>query len=206
MFDGFFDILAKNGKSGGWKEFIPLLVIFGFFMLKNLGNLKLKKGDSEDKKRPPDQPPSRRYAPLDEKGRAISRLEPARRVEPVRQELRREPARPLAPAQAKIMPEHGHAEEFTAIKRYKAKQEMRKKHLADQRRIAEQLRQKAATKAKPVARKITPKEPERPIDGTLEIIESASEVTVDSFISEPENLRTAFIMSEVLGKPIAMRN
>ena len=82
---------------------------------------------------------------------------------------------------------------------------MLKKQLAEKRRLASQIRQKTTAKPKPAPRIVKSRKPEPVKVEELEIIETASEVTVDSFISEPENLRTAFIMAEVLGKPIAMR-
>ena len=90
------------------------------------------------------------------------------------------------------MPEHDHTLEFVARKKYQQEQEQlarQKKRAEQQRLLARQIRQKTAEKPEP--------EPE--------IIETASTVQIESFVSNPTNLRTAFIMSEILAKPITMR-
>lgn len=203
MFDWIFEnILAKNDKPGGWKEFIPILVIGAIFILKNLGNLKFNKKEDDEQldrirqaRKQPSGSTEKRYAPLDENGRATRR--PA--------QTPRDVGEPIAPAQAKIMPEHDHTKEFAAVKRYQARQAALKKQMAAKRRLAAQIRQKTAPKPKPAPRVVKAKRPEPERIEELEIIETASKVTVDSFVANPQNLRTAFIMSEVLGKPIAMR-
>ena len=214
MFDWIFEnILAKNDKPGNWKEFIPLLVIFGIFILKNLGGFKFNKKEDDEQlerirqsRKQPNESARKRYAPLDEDGRAVKRpSQTSRDVEPAAQHLRRDVGEPIAPAQAKLMPEHDHTKEFAAVKRYQARQAALKKQMAAKRRLAAQIRQKTASKPKPAPRVVKAKRPEPDRMEELEIIETASEVTVDSFVANPENLRTAFIMSEVLGKPIAMR-
>ena len=179
-----------------------MLVIFGIIILKNLSKFKFGKDPDEQRPRqqPPSEPPKRRYAPLDEEGRVIKRAQPqSQRQSPVAQPIRHPeaaPAAPIAPAQAKIMPEHDHTREFAARKKYQQEQLARKEKLAAanaKRRIAQQVRQKAAARPKP-----TPKpEPE--------VIEAVAAISLDNFTSQPENLRTAFVLSEILGKPIALR-
>jgi hypothetical protein len=196
----FENILAK----GGWQEFIPLLIIFGIFLFKALGNLKSGKGEDSQEQRPAQRPPSApqsrpKYAPLDERGKVIQRSQMQRqRRTPVSQPIRRPDsvyAAPIAPAQAKLMPEHDHTLELAARKKYQQEQlEKKKKRAAQQRLIAQQIRQKAAKRPEPAPRP----EPE--------ILEPVESITLENFTHHPQNLRTAFILSEVLGKPIAMRD
>ena len=201
MLYGLFEnILAK----GGWQEFIPILVIGAIVVLKFIGKLISDKGEGADKQRPAQRPPSaqpnRRYAPMDEQGRVLRRPEPEpqqQRQVPAQRPIRRPDSvhgGPLAPAQAKLMPEHDHTLEFAARKKYRQEQlEKKNQRIAEQRRIAQQVRQRAAKAQEPAP---TP---------DLEIIESEEPITLDNFTRHPHNLRTAFILSEVLGKPIAMR-
>ena len=200
MLYGLFEnILAK----GGWQEFIPILVIGAIVVLKFIGKLISDKGEGADKQRPAQRPPSaqpnRRYAPMDEQGRVLKRPQPQQqRQVPAQRPIRRPDSvhgGPLAPAQAKIMPEHDHTLEFAARKKYRQEQlEKKKKHAAQQQRIAQQIRQKAAAKPKPATRP------------TPEVIEESEPITLENFTSQPLNLRTAFILSEILAKPIAMRD
>ena len=211
MFDWIFENILAKGKQEGWKQFIPLLVIFGIFILKNLGGLKFNKKEDDEQldrirqaRKQPSGSTGNRYAPLDEDGRAVKRPSPtSRQDEPERQQLRRGSGEPIAPAQAKIMPEHDHTKEFAAVKRYQARQAALKKQMAAKQRLASQIRQK--TKPKPAPKVVKARRPEPDRVEELEIIETASDISVDDFVANPQNLRTAFIMSEVLGKPIAMR-
>jgi len=200
MLDGLFEnILAK----GGWQEFIPILVIGAIVVLKFIGKLISDKVEDAGKQRPIQRPPSnqpkRRYAPMDEQGRVLKRPQPQpQRQAPVQRPIRRPDSvygEPIAPAQAKLMPEHDHTLEFAARKKYRQEQLAKKKKQAvQQRRIAQQIRQKAAAEPKS-----TPKpEPE--------VSQAAEPITLENFTGQPQNLRTAFILSEVLGKPIAMRD
>ena len=200
MLDRLFEnILAK----GGWQEFIPLLIIFGIFLFKSIAKFKFDKDEDSQEQRPVQQPPSApqsrpKYAPLDEQGKVIKRPQPQpQRQAPAQRPIRRPDsfhAAPLAPAQAKVMPDHDHSAEFAAIRKYKQEElAKKKKRAAQQRLIAQQIRQKAA-KAQDSAPKHEP-----------EILEAVEPITLENFTSHPQNLRTAFVLSEVLGKPIAMR-
>ena len=206
MLDGLFEnILAK----GGWQEFIPILVIGAIVVLKFLGKLISDKAEDAGKQRPAQRPPSaqprRPYAPLDEQGKVIKRPQPRpqRQPQPLRQAPAQRPIRrpdsvygePIAPAQAKIMPEHDHTLECAARKKYQQEQVAKKKRqAAQQQRIAQQIRQKAVARPKPTTRPAP------------ELIEESEPITLENFTGQPQNLRTAFILSEVLGKPIAMRD
>jgi hypothetical protein len=207
MLDRLFEyILAEKDKPRGWQEFLPMLVIFGIIIMRGLaGKFKFGKDEDAGEQRPAEQqPPSApesgpRYAPMDEQGRVIQRpqTERQRRTPPAQRPIRRPDsvhAAPIAPAQAKLMPEHDHTLELAARKKYQQEQlAQKKKRAAQQRLIAQQIRQKAA-KAQEQAPKHEP-----------EILEAVEPVTLENFISQPQNLRTAFVLSEVLGKPIAMR-
>jgi hypothetical protein len=207
MLDRLFEyILAEKGKPGGWKEFLPLLIILGIFLVKNLSNFKFGKDEDSNQQRPAqEQPPSdpqsgSMYAPLDDQGRVVQRsqTQQQRRTPPVQRPIRRPDsihAAPIAPALAKLMPEHDHSAELAAKKKYQQEQLAQKnKRAAQQRLITQQARQKAA-KAQEPAPKHEP-----------EILEAVEPITLENFTSHPQNLRTAFILTEVLGKPIAMRD
>ena len=192
-----FEVLAE---SDDFFKMIGPLLIFGIYIIGSLA-----KGWTKNRQQEPDEESSselrkavkRRYQEIHDRqtGKSSGQVQPPRHTEPVRTAHSARPVEPLA----------------------SVRQAPRRTHPAHQvqaerpRRPVQHRNRPRNVQQKPVrARTQTPKSVQIPQTvkrhETKAVKQSRADHSLASMIRQPQNLRTAIILKEILDKPLALRD
>lgn len=224
MIFNFHHFVIAAGTSG-WEDFIVVIIFAGIAVLKAIFSSVTNKKEKEKQRQLQDRLKEQRlerqkkYKPLDAQGRPVngSRRHPQDQSVPARKTpkraLRDDVSEPIPvsenileaqPVTLDIEPDRRHEDPML---RYKKRIETAKQQALAHRRIAQQVLAKSRT---PVQRPQPSKQ--KPYMAAahknIPVVEPVADTPVfeiNQLISSPENLRSAFIFTEILNKPLCLR-
>jgi hypothetical protein len=211
-------VIAAGGS--GWENFIFIIIFAGIAVLKAVFSSATEKKQQEDRSKLKEQWKQRRFRSNEQKTTRFKPLIPQgdsigydQSVASVSKNS--EKTRYIAADSSSENEEYNHGlndyiAEPSAIEKYKKRIELAKQRAIAQKRLAQQIRQKAVKQKalqtdlskqyKAQTQKIST---QKPIQRS--VINQYDDIDLATMLSNPKNLRTAFILSEILNKPISTR-
>ena len=215
MIDYLHNYIVAAGDSG-WEDLIVVVIFAGLAILRAIFSSLTKKKEQKNQQELQDslrqrrRQSQKRYKPLDEQGRPTQQPHQHRTFqvdpEPVKSDRQQIKSEPITIDTLQIEDEPKN----NGLQRYKERIEQAKRKALAQRRIAQQvmMKSKKATHpqdAKSQTKHVKPTAAQAPHKNTSNDI-SPQPIEINLLLSNPENLRSAFILTEILNKPLALRN